>query len=137
MMDAVVPSDRFGERLAARRRSARSVLIVEDDPAMQGLVRQLFVSDADFEVVDVVDSAEAALAVAVGKRVDLIILDDRLDGPTRGTNVAPMLRDLAPHVKILLFSATAEPSPDVDATVPKFAASRLVRTARQLLALPQ
>lgn len=112
------------------------LLIVEDDEAIIDLLVTMLARES-FDVSETTTSAEAALAVLVARDFDVVILDDRLDGPTRGVNIVPMIRELRPRTKIILFSATAElTGNDVDAALSKFDIARMVPTIRTVLGLP-
>ena len=113
-----------------------SVLVVEDDPAAQELATAAFRRDADFYIVALVKTAEAALAVADVEHVDIVVLDDRLEGNTRGSAIVGDLRRLQPHAAIILWSSNpfGPIDADVDVSVSKDEVMELVPAARRLLA---
>jgi DNA-binding NarL/FixJ family response regulator len=84
------------------------ILIVDDHPALRGGVRQRLELRPDFTVVGECGSAAETLRRASELAPDVIILDLHLpDGS--GIDLAGRLRDLAPAVKIVVFSGDADP----------------------------
>ncbi len=63
-----------------------SILIVEDDTSILGLVETLL-GRGSLQATQTTTSAEAALALLVARNFDVVVLDDRLDGPTRGVDI--------------------------------------------------
>lgn len=120
----------------ADTRARPRILLVEDDEAIVALLETMLERES-FDVAKTSRSAEGALALLVARDFDLVILDDRLDGPTRGVNLVPMVREVRPRIKIVLFSATAElTGNDVDAALSKFDIASMVPTIRTVLGLP-
>ena len=62
---------------------ARRVLVVEDEFFLAVQIEEWLLEDG-FEVVDVVHTAEEAIAVAEAERPDLVIMDIRLASETDG-----------------------------------------------------
>ena len=117
----------------ADQRASPRILLVEDDELIIDLLETML-ERASFPITEITNSAEAALALLVARYFDLVILDDRLDGPTRGVQLVPMIRELQPRIKIILFSATAElTGNDVDAALSKFDITSMVPTIRTVL----
>ncbi len=117
-------------------RARPRILLVEDDATIVALLETMLERES-FDVAKTSTSAEGALALLVARDFDLVILDDRLDGPTRGVNLVPMVREVRPGIKIVLFSATAElTGNDVDAALSKFDIASMVPTIRKVLGLP-
>ena len=111
-------------------------LIVEDDPDIQLLIETALFMDPRFTFADVTESAEEALESARTTPPEIIILDQSLAGDLTGLDAAPQLKALAPHAKIVLFTAHAElkPAADLESAVDGF----LLKTdSTQLLALAQ
>ena|SRR5687768_9827491 len=112
-----------------------SVLVVEDDPAAQQLVTTAFAGEDDFFIVALVKTAEAALAVADVEHIDVVILDDRLEGKRRGASIVADLRKLQPHASIIFWSAydTGHGTTEADARISKDEPVELVDAARRLV----
>lgn len=72
----------------------RRLLVVEDDWFI-GMELETVLREAGYEVVDVVPSAEEAVAAAVRQRPDLILMDIRLAGKRDGIEAAIEIRDRA------------------------------------------
>jgi CheY-like chemotaxis protein len=68
-------------------RAARRVLVVEDEFFLAVQIEEWLLEDG-FEVVDVVHTAEEAIAVADTERPDLVIMDIRLASETDGITAA-------------------------------------------------
>ena len=68
-------------------RAARRLLVVEDEFFLAVQIEDWLLEDG-FEVVDVVHTAEEAIAVAVAERPDLVIMDIRLASETDGITAA-------------------------------------------------
>ena len=82
----------------------RRVAIVDDQPDVRSIVR-LLLERAGVEIGFEAGTAEDALR-QVGPDCDgVIILDHNLDGELTGLAAAPLLKERAPAVSIVLFSA--------------------------------
>ena len=73
-------------------RPARRVLVVEDEFFLAVQIEEWLLEDG-FEVVDVVHTAEEAIAVAEAERPDLVIMDIRLASETDGIAAALEILD--------------------------------------------
>lgn len=120
----------------------RALIVVDDDPDIQFLVEALFAIDPRFYVADVADSAEAALEwSARTAEPGIVVLDHSLSGALKGLDAAPMIKAVAPHTKIILFTgraalkARADQERSVDAFLVKASASLLLPLAQQLTGL--
>lgn len=80
------------------------ILIVEDEPALAGLLKSNL--EAEAYAVDVVNDGEAGLYMAETNRYDAIILDDILPG-RRGSEVCRELRRRGLTTPILFMSVQA------------------------------
>jgi DNA-binding response OmpR family regulator len=86
---------------------APAILVVEDDPDIGGFLQRGF--RAEGFGVELVDNADAALALALGRRFDAVVLDVMLNGSS-GLDVCRSLRALGLACPILMLSArTAVP----------------------------
>jgi CheY-like chemotaxis protein len=83
------------------------VLLVEDDPAVQRVLRE-FLADRGYTVLAANDGlAGFELACREGNRVDLVVTDVVMPR-MNGIELARRLRDELPHVKVLLISGYAK-----------------------------
>lgn len=116
-------------------------MVVEDDPDICMLVRFRFRVDADFDIDGETADVASAVAYASVSHPDLVILDHRLEGEVTGLEGAPLLKQVSPDSKIILFSASEElripaaESPAIDAFLLKTDIERLVPLSRELLGL--
>jgi len=117
------------------------LVVIEDEPDVQFLVESIFSMDHRFTVASVAESAEEALEAPPTSERGIIVLDHGLAGPLPGLAAAPMLKELAPHAKIIMFSAhaalqvRADKEPAIDAFLLKTDSERLLPLAQQLLGL--
>ena len=80
-------TDRAQGRTGNAVRAARRVLVVEDEFFLAVQIEEWLLEEG-FEVVDVVHTAEEAIAVADAERPDLAIMDIRLASETDGITAA-------------------------------------------------
>ena len=85
----------------------RTILIVEDDVKLRGLIVLLF-EESDLEIVEC-DSAESALATMLlrGRDVVMIFSDVRLPGAMDGLDLAREAKMRWPHLTVALTSGNA------------------------------
>jgi two-component system, NarL family, vancomycin resistance associated response regulator VraR len=117
------------------------LVIVEDEEDMRMMIRAILLTDQRLEIVG--EAASAAEAIEAAKSLDpgLIILDHSIEGDVMGLEAAPLLKQVAPFAKILLFSAfdleiEAAAEPAIDAFLSKSHVRKLLPTVQQLLELP-
>ncbi len=82
------------------------VLVVEDDPAVRMLVREVL-EELHYDAVEFADPLEAAPYLASGERIDLMISDVGLPGMT-GRELAETARAHRPDLPILFITGYAE-----------------------------
>ena len=92
-----------------RDTSVRTVLVVEDEDVVRGLVRQVL-QGAGFEVL-VARDGEEAFALAAEHRVD-VLLSDLMLPKLGGQEVAERLRESHPELKVVFMSGYAERGTD-------------------------
>jgi DNA-binding NarL/FixJ family response regulator len=80
------------------------LLVVDDHPAVRVGLRELLADQTDFEVVDSVASADAALKVAEREQIDVAIVDYQL-APRNGLWVSRKLKRLPEPPAVLIYSA--------------------------------
>jgi len=121
--------------------SAKILVVIEDDPDVQFLIEAIFSMDPRFNVTNVAESAEQALDLPSTSEPGIIVLDHGLAGPLPGLAAAPMLKELAPQAKIIMFTAhaalqaRADKEPAIDAFLLKTEPDRLLPLAQTLLGL--
>ena len=81
----------------------KRVLLVDDNPVVRSLVRQLFELEPDFEISGEAENGRDAVEKAGNLKPDLIILDLVMPVMT-GLDAAPLLRKLLPDTRIILFT---------------------------------
>ncbi|HVF12477.1 MAG TPA: response regulator [Actinomycetota bacterium] len=116
------------------------LVVVEDEPDIRVLIRINLTLDPRLIVEGEASNAEDAIELARSTQPGLIILDHQLEGPMMGLDAAPLLKEAAPHAKILLFTAfdleaEAEASPFVDAFLSKSKFANLLEVVHQMLGL--
>lgn len=77
-------------------------MVIDDEPDLRELIAMTLSLDGRVEVVCTAASAEDALDA---EAVDLVVLDHWLGGPVTGVDVAAVLRERHPGVRVLLFTA--------------------------------
>jgi DNA-binding NarL/FixJ family response regulator len=134
--EAMVASDKVHEP-----KSAKILVVIEDDPDVQFLVEAIFAMDPRFTVTAVAASAEEALEAPPTSEPGIIVLDHGLAGPLPGLAAAPMLKERAPKAKIIMFTAhaalqaRADREPAIDAFLLKTESERLLPLAQELIGL--
>ena len=119
---------------------AKTVLVVDDNPAVRTAICNLFTSETDFNICGQAENGRDAIEKAYQLRPDLIILD--LSMPEmNGLETAQFLGAIMPHVPIIMFSDYADAlktegarSAGIAAVVSKDNASMLIAKARSVLA---
>lgn len=114
--------------------------MIEDDPDVRFLIRTIINADGNFEIEGEAASADGAMALAaeVGDRSLVFILDNSLEGPTTGLEIAPRLKERQPTAKIILFTAyehlreQATHEPAIDAFLLKTDMRRLLPLVHEL-----
>src|ERR1700733_9598303 len=79
------------------------ILLVDDNPVVRSMVRQLFESHPDFEVAGAAEKGREGIAEAGNLKPDLIVLDLAMPVMT-GLDAAPVLRKVLPHARLILFT---------------------------------
>ena len=80
------------------------VLLVDDSIVTRSIVENMLDAASGFCVAASVASAAAALAILADQSVDIILLDLEMPG-MHGLDALPLLRDIAPDTRIIIFSA--------------------------------
>jgi DNA-binding NarL/FixJ family response regulator len=122
-------------------RPAQIIVVIEDDSDVQFLIQAIFSMDPRFTVTSVAESAEQALRAPPTSEPRIIVLDHGLAGPLPGLAAAPMLKEQAPHAKIIMFTAhaalqaRADKEPAIDAFLLKTESEKLLPLAQRLIGL--
>lgn len=99
--------------------SKKKILVVDDEEGIRSLLRLMFSSDPQFEVVAEAEDGVEALSLAMQHRPDYVILDYAMPR-MNGEEAARVLRGIQSHLCIVAFSASIAPRPDwADAHVSK------------------
>ncbi|WCM91285.1 PAS domain-containing protein [Acidovorax sp. NCPPB 2350] len=91
---------------AASARRADSILVVEDDATVRGLVCELL-RDLGFQVMSATTGAEGMALLSGAIHFDLLVSDVGLPGPN-GRQVADYARERLPGIQVLLMTGYAE-----------------------------
>jgi DNA-binding NarL/FixJ family response regulator len=118
----------------------KALVVIDDDLDMRELIRIVLRTESDLRIVGEVATADEAVGIVEREQPDLVILNHFLDADTRGLMLAPALKLVAPHVRILLFSShdltiDASREPAVDEFLMKQRLTSLVPTVARLLGL--
>ena len=90
------------KHMQAERRGPRTVLIVDDDPAMRAVLRDSLQRDG-YRVVEAEDGA-AALLLVESEPVDVAIVDKEMPG-TKGLDLLSFLHARCPAMPVIFITA--------------------------------
>ncbi len=115
------------------------VVLVEDDRTIAAVVGILLSTEPDFELVGTAVTAEEGISRVQELQPDLVLLDNQLAGAMTGLQSAPMIKQVAPPVLVLLCTAldlaeAAAREPAIDGYLRKDNLVQLVEVMRRLLA---
>ena len=116
------------------------LVLVEDEPDMRMMLHFMLESDPRISIVGEAADAATAIELARSTHPGLIILDHQIEGETMGLEAAPLLKDVAPQAKILLFTAfdlktEAAAEPAIDEYLNKAEIAELLPTVQMMLGL--
>lgn len=116
------------------------MMVIEDDPDVRLLVKVALRRDPRIEINGEASSAEEAIEHCRQVSPGLVILDHMLEGDMSGLEAAPLIKEIAPGAKILLFSALdldrqARADSAVDGFLLKTKFDELLPTCQKLLGL--
>jgi CheY-like chemotaxis protein len=95
--------------------TSKTVLVVDDNPLIRGLLRALFLSEQFSRCLEAGTGLEA-IKVARESQPNLIILDVAMPDMT-GLETAPLLKKILPDTPIILFTLFGDHLRDVDLTL--------------------
>lgn len=118
----------------------RVMVVVEDDEDFRQLVRLVLDADQRLSVAGEAADAEQALEAARTLQPDLAIVDHFIAGTIMGLDLAPLLKQVAPGMRILLFTThdlaiEVSRQPAIDAYLRKHDLRLLLPTVQSLLSL--
>lgn len=130
--------DRDPQRLAGHALDVVfGVAVVAKDSLMRSWLWASLCEERALHLVGGAISAAAALDVVCSSEPDVIVLDDHVQGVTRGADIAPMMKAVRPELRIVMFSDVQQPADlPIDSFVPKPKFTVLLPTVRVLLRLP-
>lgn len=79
------------------------ILIADDDESIRGFLAACFEGNSQYTVTIVASGEEALDKIGKGEHFDLLLTDNDM-GKTSGTDIAPIIKDWIPYVKIILMS---------------------------------
>ena len=110
----------------------KKILIVDDEEGVRSLLRLMFSSEPDFEVVAEAEDGVEALSLAMQHRPDYVILDYSMPR-MNGEEAARVLRGIQSHLCIVAFSSVVTTRPDwADAHLSKERFKELLPLMKQL-----
>jgi DNA-binding NarL/FixJ family response regulator len=122
--------------------SKHTVVIVEDDEDMRFLIVRTLRAEPRLEVVAQVSDARSAVDSISRTQPALVILDHYIHGRVMGLDSAPVIKAVAPEVKVIVFTESdfgfeAYLEPEVDAYLQKEDLPDLLPLIRKMLGLDQ
>lgn len=118
----------------------RVLVVIEDDPDFRRLIRITLTGEARLHVEGEAASADEALPLAREMQPQLVVLDHFIDGQIMGLALAPLIKEVAPGAKILLFTThdlatEVSRTPAIDRYLRKHDLADLLPTVRDMLGL--
>ena len=81
-----------------------TIVLIDDDPDVRGVIRALLADDGGFEVVGQAPDGASGMSLAAHLRPDIVLLD--LAMPVMdGLSVLPEIRRLTPESRVIVLSA--------------------------------
>ncbi|WP_209443490.1 ATP-binding protein [Falsiroseomonas frigidaquae] len=130
-----------GATMAAAAAPGRTVLVVDDEPAIRSLVTEVL-EDMGCSTLQAADGATGLNALRAAGQVELLVTDVGLPGGMNGRQVAEAARALRPGLKVLLITGYAESAvigevalePGIELLTKPFVMDDLARRMRRMLA---
>jgi DNA-binding NarL/FixJ family response regulator len=118
------------------RRPSRVLLVEDELPARAGIAALLEI-EPDLELVGTAATAEEAMDLLATLNPDVVLLDNALDGDLSGVQAAPLIKERAPAVVVLMCTADpgdlARQEPAIDGCLCKDRLDVLPEAVRQLV----
>lgn len=89
----------------------RRVLLVEDEPLLREMMAEVL-SEAGFEVTATCTGDEAAILIADGQKVDVLLTDVSMPGQIDGLGLAALAREVHPRLPVVFVSGRLENAVD-------------------------
>ncbi|MEU4804451.1 response regulator transcription factor [Actinosynnema sp. NPDC023587] len=89
------------------------ILVCDDDAMISEALQEVLEAEADLTVVAVARTAPEAVELAERHSPDVVVLDVRMPGGG-GVHVARELRHRRPEIRVMVFSAHADPATIVE-----------------------
>lgn len=110
----------------------KKILIVDDEEGVRSLLRLMFSSEPEFEVVAEAEDGVEALSLAMRHHPDYVILDYSMPR-MNGEEAARVLRGIQSHLCIVAFSSVVTERPEwADAHLSKEQFKELLPLIKQL-----
>ena len=104
MISVAPPPTTEGVGLRGDPVARKRMVVVDDHPAVRAGLRELLASEADFDVVAAVATAEAAMEVTKRAPIDVAVVDYQLGG-RNGLWLSRKLKRLPEPTAVLIYSA--------------------------------
>ena len=93
--------------VAPRATAGETVLVVDDEPTVRMLVREVL-EELGYAAVEAADGPSGLVVLRSNARIDLLVTDVGLPGGMNGRQVADAARDLRPGLKVLFITGYAD-----------------------------
>jgi len=118
----------------------RVLVVIEDDADFRRLIRITLAGEDRLQVEGEAANAEEAVPLARETQPQLVVLDHFIEGTVMGIDLAPMIKEVAPQARILLFTThdlavEVAREPAIDRYLRKHDLSDLLPTVRDMLGL--
>jgi PAS domain S-box-containing protein len=97
---------RASSKQADHAASGESVLVIEDEPVVRGVIVEMLVGNG-YQALEAVDGPAGLKILCTDQRIDLLVTDVGLPG-MNGRQVADQAREIRPELKILFITGYAE-----------------------------
>jgi PAS domain S-box-containing protein len=97
---------RVSSERAEQAASGETVLVIEDEPVVRGVILEMLVGNG-YQALEAVDGPAGLKIMCSDQRIDLLVTDVGLPG-MNGRQVADQAREIRPELKILFITGYAE-----------------------------
>jgi PAS domain S-box-containing protein len=102
----VAAVDAFAAGATERAATGETVLVVEDEPVVRGVILEML-GEQGYRTLEAVDGPSGLSILRTGERIDLLVTDVGLPG-MNGRQLADQARETRPDLKILFITGYAE-----------------------------